>query len=234
MSKSDPFFSRGDFMREMNKMKDDIRSLQTAQRGGISGDGVTTYLRDQDFRVIGGTIHVEDNGDIVIVGGQLVAGPTILDASGVRVGDNVFIDSDGLKIGGILQPALAVLTEAASSNPTVGTSITTVNEIEFTIPPWANEVSLIIIARAQNTNAPSGNWGFFNALVNDVGGLDASTDDFVRVESSGISINSSTVALSTSVLSPGSTVTCRQRLTTSGGTLNYETRLEGIAIVRRA
>jgi hypothetical protein len=108
---------------------------------------------------------------------------------------------------------------------------TTVNEVTLALPDWATEVALITYARLQVGNVSGANENFRNKLVNDVDGLDETTDDAITVQHN--TTGSSFVALSTLVTSPGSTVTCRQRVFTTGGSHAGEARLEVLAIVRR-
>lgn len=183
---------------------------------------------------------IGEGGMVVKDGGQIVfldASDNVLvtlDQDGIEVaGEPVVLNGTGLFIGGIQQPALAILADDSSLNPTGIEALFTVNEITFPIPSWADDVSLMVLARAQNTISPGGNWMFQNMLINDVGGLNETTDDHVRVENVGVSINSSLVALTSTVTSPGSSILCRQRVSVTGGPLDFETRLEGIAIVRR-
>jgi len=145
--------------------------------------------------------------------------------------EKLVLDGSGLEIDGIVQPALAVLADTDSPNPTITTSESTINEVTLPIPSWADEVSLITYARLQVSNVSGSTRNMTNKLVNDVGGLDETTDDTWTIPHN--ETLSSFVALPTTVSNPGSSVTCRQRGSTTGGSHNGEARLEVLAIVRR-
>ena len=223
---------QGSFTDRFSEIERRLRALESANRLTSASIG-SGGLRIKD----GGKITFLDSSGAVLAtldeNGVLVAGaPVLLDGDGLDIGSGlVVVDSDGLKLDGILQPALSVLTESDAANITLTTTLTTINEVTFTIPSWADEVSIVTIARLQNSALPANTELETNTLINDVGGLDATTDDEIFIGPTNDA--SSTVALTTTVTNPGSTITCRQRGKIETDTLGAEARLEGLAIVRR-
>lgn len=191
-----------------------------------NGDPLVTI--DQDGAVISGAPVVLDGDGLDIAGGLVV-----VNGLGLAVGTDVVIDAEGLKIGGLLQPALAVLTGSnAANNVSVGTSAVTLNQVVLSIPPWVDEVSIVSIARLQMSNVSGTQRNFNNILINDVGGVGTTTDDQWTIPNN--ETISSTVALTSTLSSPGSSVTIRQNASATAGThATNESRLEVIAILRR-
>lgn len=200
--------------------------LTTAGLKAYEADGSTLVILDGSklrFNRADGTRQLE----ITPAGGL-----KIYDTNGTT--EKVVLNAAGLAIDGIIQPALQVLTESDADNVTVTTTETTVCEITFTIPSWADEVSLLTMARlTAGSNSSGSTLSLVNKLVNDVGGLASTTTDNFFIPDA--DKRSSMVALSTTVTSPGSTITCRQRvdILNASGTIPGEVRLEGLAIVRR-
>lgn len=212
-----------------------IRSDDGQLLADFDKDAVTFYDNNEDPLAVLDRSGVSV-GDAPVVldedGLDIGNGLTVVDALGLAVGSDVEIDADGLKINGLLQPDLRVLTDSAASNPDLTTSEATVNEVQLSIPSFADEVSLMTFARLRAVNNTGSNRNIFNKLVNDVGGVGQTTDEEITVING--TTGSTFLALTTTVSSPGSTITCRQRArATDTGVSSEEARLEVIAIVRR-
>lgn len=99
-----------------------FRALETRAPGGISSGPDVSYLRDRDFRVIGGTISVEDSGDIVVSGGSIHVednGDVVVsDGGNVQVGDDgdVVVDGGQIVVNADGDGAVVISRDAAGPN----------------------------------------------------------------------------------------------------------------------
>ena len=177
--------------------------------------------------------EVLEDGDIIISGGQLTAGPTEVDADGIRVGDNVELDAEGLHIGGILQPAIESLRgEDAANNESLTTSFTTVNQVVLTIPSFATVVDVVAWARIQVLNTSGSGYDVINQVVLDVDGQDDAAS--ARHTTPDNQTQSVQVQRSARITSPGSTITVNQNVRLSAGSnSSNQSRLSVFAIARR-
>ena len=239
-----------------------VTALETAARLPLSSigsgglrvrDGGTIQVLDSNGDVLveldssGITVKEPDGSTLTLLDGQRLrfnrsdgsrqlevtpaGGLKIYDTNGTT--EKVVLNAAGLAIDGILQPALENITgQDSTSGSSISSTESTLNEVDITVPAWADEVTLITFARLQASNLSGSAENFTNKLINDVGGLDDTTDDAWTIPHN--ETQSSLVALTTTVTSPGATVTVRQRASVTAGThTNNESRLEVIAIVRR-
>lgn len=176
-----------------------LRALETRAPGGFSGDGETTFLRGgRDLQVV--------DGDIVIDGGQLLAGPTTVDASGVsitgapvqldgdgldigsglvqvdedglRVGSDVEIDADGLHVeGGDVRAIDVASDEASDTGVTLTTTMTQRAAFTLNVPSWATAISVICFAVVQSSDGGFGPLGIrASARIDDVNDGEGQSD----------------------------------------------------------
>lgn len=88
-------------------------------------------------------------------------GPTTLDSSGLQVGSGVVIDSDGVKINGVLQPAIETLRASQSfQNVSLTTTFATLAQSTLTIPSFATVVDVLAVGRLQVANTSGGTQSF--------------------------------------------------------------------------
>lgn len=163
---------------------------------------------------------------------------TTIDGTGVQVGTDVVIDSQGLKIEGVIQPALDVQTAGAQntgSGFTITDTHTTFASFTFSTPPWATSAA-IIISGTLIAFKPTGADGIVSMVLTiDANAATPSSVSFrADFPNDG---NRHTIAGSHSetISSPGSSIVCE--LTAASGTLEDvdgdTAALSGVAVFTR-
>jgi hypothetical protein len=155
---------------------------------------------------------------------------TTLDATGVQVGTDVVIDSTGLKIDGVLQPAIETLSSSTSfQNVSLTTSYTTLATVVLTIPSFATVVDVNAFGRMQLANS-SGGVQTFDAQTQ----VESEATDTAR-DYADNNLTSSVMSIRTDRItgSPSTVTTVLRGKVTSGTNSTNVGRLSVFAVARR-
>lgn len=208
--------------------------LATLSRQGVEIGDAPVVLDADGLDIANGLVIVDALGLAVgpasLDASGVDVGPTTLDSNGLTVGTDVEIDSTGLKIDGVLQPAIETIRHSGSfQNVSLGTSFTNLVSLNLSIPSFATVVDVLAIGRLQIANT-SGGVQSFEARASVAGGATDTARDYAD---NNLTSNVTATRADRVTGSPSTVNVLLEGRVTSGSNSSNVGRLNVLAIARR-